>query len=205
MKIADRIIRVPGTKNKQSKALIKCDAFFWPTIIEAVPCPVTASGLYQTWKKARKKAGAIHARIHDLRHSFGQWSLDGGVLDSEVQQALRHSDPKMTADYRRLQQSDAASRGLADVIRGKQAAVAARLLAAQAAPAADGTTSLSENTKVLSLRKKVPQSREDTEKGASRDAPLSAYIPLLHMAFPKVAREGIEPPTRGFSVRCSTN
>jgi hypothetical protein len=41
----------------------------------------------------------------------------------------------------------------------------------------------------------------DTQR--SREMPLLAD--LLYLSDVMVARGGIEPPTRGFSVRCSTN
>ena len=121
LRARSRIIEVPGTKNGQSASFIKCDADFWPDLLLAVPCPISASGLYQIWRKARAAADANWARQHDLRHAFGQWSLATGVNDSEVQQALRQKSSNVTADYRRMVQSEAASAGLAKAIRDKRA------------------------------------------------------------------------------------
>ena len=120
-----RIVKVPGKKNDQSSRPIMVDAAFWPDLLEAVPCPISKAGLYQNWVTARKLAGEPDARQHDLRHSFGQWSLATGVHDSEVQEALRQKSSKVTADYRRLAQTEAASAGLAKAIRMKREAAAA--------------------------------------------------------------------------------
>lgn len=119
-----RVLDVSGTKNDSSDDEIKIDEAFLPDLIEAIPCPISASGLYGVWKKARTAAGFPKVRIHDLRHCFAQWSLDANVPDSEVQHALRQKSSTVTAGYRRRKQSEGASAGLAGVIGAKQGAAA---------------------------------------------------------------------------------
>ena len=119
-----RVLDVSGTKNDSSDDEIKIDGAFLPDLMEAIPCPISASGLYGVWKKARTAAGFPKVRIHDLRHCFAQWSLDANVPDSEVQHALRQKSSVVTAGYRRRKQSEGASAGLAVVISAKRDAAA---------------------------------------------------------------------------------
>jgi integrase len=133
-----RIVYVPGTKNAASARPIRVHEDFWPDLLAAVPCPIGESGLYQVWVKAREIANAPTARQHDLRHAFGQWSLETGVQDSEVQQALRQKSSNITADYRRMKQTEAASAGLAKVMRRNRTAAAKPHAEARALSSADG-------------------------------------------------------------------
>lgn len=133
---ASRLVRVPGTKNPSSATYISVHEDFWPDLLASVPCPIGGSGLYQVWSRACEKAGVVDARQHDLRHAFGQWSLEQDVKDHEVQHALRHSSGSMTARYRRLKHSAAASEGLARALREKRAKLESRTSRAEGEQAA---------------------------------------------------------------------
>ena len=61
---------------------------------------------------------------------------------------------------------------------------------------------VSVSTGSLSGGAKVPQWRKKTPRGRLSSSPAARRKFLICKA---VARDGIEPPTRGFSVRCSTN
>jgi site-specific recombinase XerD len=72
----------------------------------------------------REKAGIKNLRVHDLRHSFASFLVNGGRSLYEVQQILGHSDPKVTMRYAHLsskQLQEAAN--AASVIVKKQEAV----------------------------------------------------------------------------------
>lgn len=56
----------------------------------------------RAWYRLRKKAGIEGLRIHDLRHSFASFLVNGGRSLYEVQQILGHSDPKVTMRYAHL-------------------------------------------------------------------------------------------------------
>jgi integrase len=141
-----RIVNVPGTKTDESARPIMVHDDFWPDLLAAVPCPVGESRLYAIWQAACTAAGVTDARPHDLRHSFGQWSLESGVQDSEVQEALRQKSSNITKNYRRMKQTEAASTGLAEVIRRKRADDATPTLQGDNLPES------------LSDKEKVPQS-----------------------------------------------
>lgn len=58
---------------------------------------------YPTWRQVRSAAGlSERVRLHDLRHSFGVWSIEAGVGLRELQAVFGHSIPQMTARYSRL-------------------------------------------------------------------------------------------------------
>jgi integrase len=56
----------------------------------------------RAWYRLREKAGIKDLRIHDLRHSFASFLVNGGRSLYEVQQILGHSDPKVTMRYAHL-------------------------------------------------------------------------------------------------------
>ena len=64
------------------------------------------TGLYTTvakvWTRLRNAAGLPHLRMHDLRHSYASFLVNGGRTLYEVQQILGHSDAKVTERYAHL-------------------------------------------------------------------------------------------------------
>lgn len=54
------------------------------------------------WEELRDKAGLPHLRIHDLRHQFASFLVNGGNSLYTVQQILGHSDPSVTQRYAHL-------------------------------------------------------------------------------------------------------
>jgi integrase len=50
----------------------------------------------------RKEAGLPHVRMHDLRHTFASLLVNGGASLFMVQNALGHSNPKITMRYAHL-------------------------------------------------------------------------------------------------------
>ncbi len=51
------------------------------------------------WNAARRDAGMIDFRWHDLRHTFGTWARKSGVDLPTLQQAMTHKDIKTTMRY----------------------------------------------------------------------------------------------------------
>ena len=60
------------------------------------------SSVYYSWDTARKQAGLDDLRMHDLRHSFASFLINGGRSLYEVQQILGHSNSSMTQRYAHL-------------------------------------------------------------------------------------------------------
>lgn len=54
------------------------------------------------WEELREKASLPHLRIHDLRHQFASFLVNGGNSLYTVQQILGHSDPSVTQRYAHL-------------------------------------------------------------------------------------------------------
>lgn len=69
------------------------------------PNPATGlpyRNIFESWDAARKQAGLDHLRIHDLRHSFASFLINGGRSLYEVQLLLGHSNSAMTQRYAHL-------------------------------------------------------------------------------------------------------
>ena len=73
--------------------------------------------LYQIWERIRTAAGLPDLRIHDLRHNFASWGVNGNLGLPIIGKLLGHSSAHMTAKYGHVV-SDAA-RLAANAIAGK--------------------------------------------------------------------------------------
>jgi integrase len=58
--------------------------------------------IFYCWDTARQQAGLPELRIHDLRHSFASFLINGGRSLYEVQQLLGHRNSQMTQRYAHL-------------------------------------------------------------------------------------------------------
>lgn len=91
-------VSVPGTKTAGSAADVAVHPKLWVKVEAAIPCPIRYKALRGHWATACKKVG-INAHIHDLRHCYGQWGVNGGVPEAKVQAGLRHKTASMTRRY----------------------------------------------------------------------------------------------------------
>jgi len=73
--------------------------------------------IYQTWDRIRTAAELPNLRIHDLRHNFASWGVNGNLGLPVIGKLLGHSSAQMTAKYGHVV-SDAA-RLAANAIAGK--------------------------------------------------------------------------------------
>ncbi|MFZ1546756.1 MAG: site-specific integrase [Candidatus Nitrotoga sp.] len=75
----------------------------------------------KVWQRLRMKAGLPHLRLHDLRHQYASFLVNGGRTLYEVQQILGHSDPKVTMRYAHLSSKSLqdAANSASVVIRGE--------------------------------------------------------------------------------------
>jgi site-specific recombinase XerD len=60
--------------------------------------------IYHSWHTARTQAGLSDVRMHDLRHSFASFLVNGGCSIYDVQKLLGHSNVSMTQRYSHLSQ-----------------------------------------------------------------------------------------------------
>ena len=109
--------RIPATNSKSKKARLVPlnDSANWVLsqlwtkerhaylfVNEATQKPFVT--ITRAWYRLRDKAGISNLRIHDLRHSFASFLVNGGRSLYEVQQILGHADPKVTMRYAHLNQ-----------------------------------------------------------------------------------------------------
>jgi integrase len=55
--------------------------------------------LNTAWKKARARAGLLHVRVHDLKHTFGRRLRAAGVSFEDRQDLLGHRSGRITTHY----------------------------------------------------------------------------------------------------------
>lgn len=78
-------------------------------VFETLGMPWNPSNVSSRFYRLKRRAG-FPLRLHDLRHSFASWLINGGVELIAVRDALGHSTIATTADiYGHLQPSLAAS------------------------------------------------------------------------------------------------
>lgn len=120
LKPATHSISALGTKTSTSAEDVSVHPSFWPYVERAVPAPIGYKALRRHWTQACEKAG-VSVRIHDLRHCFGQWSVNAGVPESKVQRALRHKSPAMTRRYVTTREKGEAAKAVGEALLGQPA------------------------------------------------------------------------------------
>lgn len=113
--LAKGLWRIPATnsKSKKTRSVPLNDSALWVLdqlwtkgkheylfVNEATNKPFVT--ITRAWYRLREKAGIEKLRIHDLRHSFASYLVNGGRSLFEVQTLLGHSDPKVTMRYAHL-------------------------------------------------------------------------------------------------------
>lgn len=63
---------------------------------------IDGSWMRKQWAAAVKSSGIGHARLHDLRHTYASWQIQGGVSLAEVGRLLGHVSPLTTQRYAHL-------------------------------------------------------------------------------------------------------
>ncbi|MFW5726491.1 MAG: tyrosine-type recombinase/integrase [bacterium] len=80
------------------KGLPKVNEFIFPSPKTGKPFV----SIFNSWNQARKRAGLEDVRIHDLRHSFASFLVNGGRSIYEVGKLLGHTQIKTTMRYAHL-------------------------------------------------------------------------------------------------------
>lgn len=103
-------------KNKWSLRVLPVDPELYPWIDRAVPVTLSRDWLREMWYAACDRAEVPRVRLHDLRHCHGQWTLDQGIADVDVQRYMGHSTSYMTQRYRRRAERTRNSQAIAKVL-----------------------------------------------------------------------------------------
>jgi hypothetical protein len=207
-------IAVPGTKTAESADTVYVAPKLWPWIEAGIPSPLQSRWMHIYWwracvqlglgryepeirdgapvirkvtlrngktieREARRYTGL---RIYDLRHVFAQLASDAGAPTAKVQAALRHANPAMTRRYEMRK------------AKGEVARLVGRALTTNGR----GLRKSQKSAAARVRHQRPAKSPAIALHGVKGDGDVSRY-------WTGMAREGIEPPTRGFSVRCSTN
>ena len=69
------------------------------SVDEYVFPPRAKDAIYQSWDRIRTAAGLPGLRIHDLRHNFASWGVNGNLGLPVIGKLLGHSSAQMTAKY----------------------------------------------------------------------------------------------------------
>ena len=153
--------------------------------------------LFDPWLNVRRdlraacaRAGVAPVSPNDLRRTFGTWLRKQGVDPSLIAPAMGHADSRMVERvYGRLPAEDLRSQIAAAVsVRAGHAALLP-VCSRKTSAACDASGSIT---------------------GVSDGSKIDALDALGGLTTPQISREivrrgGIEPPTRGFSVPCSTD
>ena len=103
-------------KNKWGLRVLPVDPDLYPWIDRAVPVTLSRDWLREMWYAACDRAEVPRVRRHDLRHCHGQWTLDQGIADVDVQRYMGHSTSYMTQRYRRRAERARNSQAIAKVL-----------------------------------------------------------------------------------------
>ena len=183
--VSGRIL-VRGTKTRGSRRWIALPAPLLD-VLTGVPEDERIGAIAGRWANARrdlrdacKRAGIDPVSPNDLRRTYASWLKQRGVDSAAVAKLLGHTSTRMV-----------------DLVYGH---LSDDTLAAAVAvlPAATGGSALV----AASEEKPAPMRRMANAAPTARTDQLAATAATRRSG--GVPRGGIEPPTRGFSVRCST-
>lgn len=130
LKPATFSVAVPGTKTTASAEDVSVAPKLWAIVEAVIPSPIGYKALRKHWAAACKAVG-VDVHIHDLRHCFGQWSVDAGVAEAKVQSALRHKTASMTRRYTKSHEKGEAARAVGGALLEAQYADEPAQVAAQ--------------------------------------------------------------------------
>jgi integrase len=113
-------VQVPGSKTKASRSMVRVDPELWHWIEAGIPSPLGYKAFRLAFKDALKAANLPSSiRLHDLRHSHGQWAIDGGVSEALVQVSLRHTQASTTRRYTKQKSRSDVATALSKALSGR--------------------------------------------------------------------------------------
>lgn len=107
-------IRAPAAKSAADTLIV--DPVLWPWVQRAVPCPVGYKTLRRYWNAACRRLKVRGVTMHSLRHCTGQWAVNAGIAEAQVQAALRHETASTTRIYTLQKARGEVSKALAGVL-----------------------------------------------------------------------------------------
>jgi integrase len=187
------VVHVRGTKNEHRNRIVPIATLEQALLLDFAlrHSPGAGALLFPSLGNIRrdmhflaKRAGVRAFSPHVLRHTLGKWLRSGGVDSATTGALLGHADGRMVERiYGRLDRAEDAR---------------SAIVAQYRPPASTATPTRAEGELFLYGNgggSGAP--RHPWQNGASTEAAIFAEDP--------VRRGGIEPPTRGFSVPCSTD
>ncbi|PYO40433.1 MAG: hypothetical protein DMD33_17585 [Gemmatimonadetes bacterium] len=109
-------LHVPGTKTAGSDDVVVVGEEWWSWVKNAVPAPLGYAWLRKHWSRACAAVHVTGVTLHSLRHCCGQWAVNAGVPEAQVQAALRHETPGTTRIYTLQKARGQVARALAGVL-----------------------------------------------------------------------------------------
>ncbi len=109
-------LRVRGTKTAGSDDVVVALAKLGGRVKDAVPAPLRYAWLRKHWNRACAALHVTGVTLHSLRHCCGQWAVNAGVPEAQVQAALRHETPGTTRIYTLQKARGEVARALASVL-----------------------------------------------------------------------------------------
>jgi len=98
---------------------------WWPWVTPAVPAPL-GYAWPRNWSRACAAVHVTGLTLHSLRYCCGQWAVNAGVPDAQVQAALRHETPGTTRIYTPEKARGQVARALASVLLSRSTSRRAR-------------------------------------------------------------------------------
>jgi len=183
-------VRIPGTKTEASERWLQPPAELFNILLERSARTPLGQPLFPRWLNVRrdlevacKRAGIAKVSPNDLRRTFASWQAEAGVPEAVTASLMGHTSSAMVRRFYGRIGSDAKRDALAK-------------LPPLAPPPGVMLSVIEEDARQSPERHRRPRVvRDGTKKAAMNAAPSSLAVP----------RDGIEPPTRGFSILCSTN
>jgi integrase len=118
---ANYSLRVRGTKTAGSDDVVVVGKAWWPWVKNAVPAPLGYAWLRKHWNRACSAVHVTGVTLHSLRHCCGQWAVNAGVPEAQVQAALRHETASTTRIYTLQKARGQVARALAGVLLSRRA------------------------------------------------------------------------------------
>ena len=195
--LASELVKVRGTKTEGSARTVPIVGVGHPLIQHAVRYAEGEGGLlFRPWGNIRRdlheacaRAGIDSVSPNDLRRTTASWMVQGGVPLHLVSKVLGHRDTRMVERVYGQLPPEALKAALKRQLEGPDDC------SLFAAPSGD----LDGNNGRGGRLSSDPQNEKTPE-----NMRLQGFTAVKKMGL-AVPRDGIEPPTRGFSILCSTD